>query len=157
VALFALVTRIPVDASGRIVSWLFAIGTLWPIYLLAKEFVPAVARRATFMLGSLWLFSPIVVFLGRSFLIETPGVFLSAVWLAFYVRFLARSRWQDYVPCLIFGILGAAVKIPAFAAFVVAGFLYTSWWVWHRRNQLAAVWSTLVLACASVLAAAVAF
>jgi Dolichyl-phosphate-mannose-protein mannosyltransferase len=157
VALVALVTRMPVDASGRIVSGLFAIGTLWPVFLLAKEFVPAAARRATFMLGSLWLFSPIVVFWGRSFLIETTVVFLSAAWLAFYVRFLARSRWQDYVPCLIFGILGAAVKIPAFAAFVVQGFLYTCWWVWHRRKQLAAVWATLALAGASVLAAAVAF
>jgi hypothetical protein len=157
VALFALVTRIPVDTSGRIVSGLFAIGTLWPVYLLAKEFVPAAAPRATFMLGSLWLVSPIVVFWGRSFLIETTVVFLSAAWLAFYVRFLERSRWQDYVSCLIFGILGAAVKIPAFAAFVVAGFLYTCWWVWHRRNQLAAVWAALALAGASVVAAAVAF
>jgi Dolichyl-phosphate-mannose-protein mannosyltransferase len=156
VALFALVTQIPVDAGGRIVSGLFAIGTLWPVYLLAKQFVPAAACRTTFMLGSLWLFSPIVVFWGRSFLIETTVVFLSAAWLAFYLRFLSRSRWQDYVPCLIFGILGATVKIPAFVAFVVAGFLYTCWWVWHRRNQLAAVWPTLALAGASVLAAAVA-
>jgi hypothetical protein len=39
------------------------------------------------------------------------------------VRVLARSRWQDNVLCLIFGILGAAVKIPAFAAFVVAASL----------------------------------
>jgi hypothetical protein len=84
-------------------------------------------------------------------------VFLSAAWLAFYVRFLARSRWQDYVPCLIFGILGAAVKIPAFAAFVVQGFLYTCWWVWHRGHYLADVWPTLALAGASVTAAAVAF
>jgi hypothetical protein len=83
VALFALVTRIPVDASGRIVSGLFAIGTLWPVYLVAKEFVPAAPRRATFMLGSLWLFSPTVVFWGRSCLIETTVVFLSAAWLAF--------------------------------------------------------------------------
>jgi len=155
VALFALVTRIPADASGRIVSGLFAIGTLWPVYLLAKEFVPTSARRPTFMLGSLWLFSPIVVFWGRSFLIETTAVFLSATWLAFYVRFLGRSRWQDYIPCLIFGILGGVVKIPAFAAFAVAGFLYTCWW--GRRKQLAAVWPTFALAGVSVLAVAAAF
>ncbi len=90
VALLVWVTGAPIDACGRLVSAFFAVAALWPVFLLAKAAGLTTTRRFTLLLGALWLLAPVVVFWGRSFLIETTTVFLGLGWLAFYVRFLTR-------------------------------------------------------------------
>lgn len=149
VALLASLTGAPVDASGRLVSAFFAIATLWPLFLLAKSV--GLGRRFALIAGALWLMAPVVSFFGRSFLIETTVVFLSAGWLAFYVRTVTRGRYGDFIACVVFGVLAALVKITGFAGFVVVGFVQTCALVWRHRERLAEITRPLMLAGGTVL------
>jgi uncharacterized membrane protein (DUF485 family) len=156
VALLVWATGAPIDAVGRLVSAFFAVANLWPIYLLAKAAALTTTRRFTLLAGALWLLAPVVVFWGRSFLIETTSVFLSLGWLAFYVRFLARRSYVDYLACLGFGALAAVVKIPTFSGFLVVGFIYTCAHVWRRRERFAEERLPLALAAGAVVVSAAA-
>jgi hypothetical protein len=156
VALLALATGSAVGVSGRLVSAFFAVAVLWPLYLLSKETRFGSNRRITLLVGALWLLAPVVVFWGRSTLIETTAVFVSLAWLAFYVRFLAKGKWVDYGVCLGFGVLAATVKITAFAPFIVAGFSYTCIHIWHRQKHIVEQLVPLLLGFAILLLSAVA-
>jgi len=156
VAVLVWATGASVDSCGRIVSAFFAIAALWPVFLLAKAAGITAVRRFTLLTGLLWLGAPVTVFWGRSFLIETTSVFVSLVWLAFYVRFLEHKGYVNYFVCLFFGAFAAAVKITTFGGFVTVGFLYTCVYVWRRRRHLSIEFVSLLLAgsCVSFAAAA---
>ena len=156
VALLVWVTGTSIDACGRIVSAFFAVATLWPIFLLAKAAGLTTTRRFTLLVGALWLLAPVVVFWGRSFLIETTSVFLGLGWLAFYVKFLTRRGFADYLVCALFGVLAAVVKVTTFSGFVTVGFIYTCSYIWQRRERLFEDLFALLLAGGTVLYAAVA-
>ncbi len=130
--------RSAIDVSGRLVSALFAVAVLWPISLIAAEVQPANKWRITLLVGTLWLFAPIVVFWGRTTMIETTAVFMSMMWLAFYIRFLRRHDKSDWIVMLPFGVLAAVIKMPAFFSFLVVGFFFTCRQVWESRSNLAA-------------------
>ena len=151
VALLVWVTGAPIDDCGRLVSAFFAVAVLWPVYLLAEAAGLTTTRRFALLAGALWLLSPVVVFWGRSFLIETTSVFLSLGWLAFYVRFITRRGRVDYIVCLGFGALAAVVKVPAFVGFVVIGFIYTCMYMWRWRQRLIGDLLPLALAAGTVL------
>jgi hypothetical protein len=154
VALLVSLTGASVDASGRLVSAFFTIATLWPVFLLAKS--AGLGRRSAMIAGALWLAAPLVIFFGRSFLIETTIVFLSVAWLAFYVRTLSNGGFVNGLACGVFGVLAAVVKITGFTVALVIGFVYTLSFIWCRRTGLAAVARPLLLAGGTVLLAAVA-
>ena len=156
VALLVWVTGAPIDACGRLVSAFFAVAALWPVFLLVKAAGLTTTRRFTLLLGALWLLAPVVVFWGRSFLIETTTVFLGLGWLAFYVRFLTRRSYVDYVVCLVFGVLAAVVKVTTFSGFIVVGFTYTCVYMWNRRDRFAKDLFPLLLAAGTVLVSAAA-
>jgi hypothetical protein len=155
VALATLVTGAPIDACGRLISAAFALATLWPLSILAQEM--RLARGTALLAGALWLAAPIVVFFGRSVLIETTTVFLSVVWLAYYVRFLQTRSWLNALICLVFGVLAALSKIPTFAGFTIAGFLYTCWFAVDRRRELPTLMLYFFAAAATVLVPVAAF
>jgi hypothetical protein len=136
VALMSWVTKIEIGSCGRTVSAIFTLAAIWPIVLLAGELTPTKKSRVALLVSSLWLLSPVVVFWGRSFLIETTIVFLSLGWLAFYVRFLNKGGLLNYSACLAFGVLAASVKVTALAGFVVAGFFYSCFFLWMKRSSL---------------------
>jgi len=144
VTLLVWLTGAPIDACGRLVSAFFTVATLWPVFLLAKS--AGLGRRFGLIAGALWLMAPVVIFFGRSFLIETTIVFLSVGWLAFYVRVLTGGSYLDYIACVVFGVLAALVKITGFAGFIVVGFIYTCAFVWHHRERLVANTRPLLLA-----------
>jgi hypothetical protein len=156
VALLTWATGAPIGGCGRLVSAFFAIAVLWPVALIAKEMRPATARRLTLLVGALWLLAPIVVFWGRTFLIETTTAFLSVGWLALYIRFLTRRSYLDFLACLVFGVLAALVKLPAFSAFIVVGFIYTCDYMWTRRHRFLKDLPALLLAGGTVVLAAAA-
>jgi hypothetical protein len=156
-ALLSWITDGPVGGCGRLVSAFFAVAILWPLFLLAEESGLPTARRVSLLVGALWLFAPVVVFWGRSVLIETTVVFLSVAWLAFFVRFLTRRNWTNYLPCIGFGVVAAMAKITILAGFVVAGLFYTCFWIWQKRRNLSAYIFPLTLAGTTLCVAAAAF
>jgi hypothetical protein len=156
VTLAAWMTGAPLDACGRLVNASFTIAVLWPIWLLAKDTMGARGRRAALLLGGIWLLSPVVVFWGRSFLIETTSVFLAACWLAFYVRFLKNRRPATYLACVVFGMLAATVKATTFAGFAVAGLFFSGAYLWNARRDLRRQFLPLLIAGSSTILAAAA-
>ncbi len=148
VAALVSLSGAPIDVCARIVSAAFTIGVLWPIFLLAKS--AGFGRRLTLIVGALWLVSPDVVFFGRTSLIEPTTIFLSAAWLAFYVRFLPGRRPLDFILCLVFGVLAATVKVTGFAGFVIVGFLYTCLFAWQGRRSILADFGVYLFAGATV-------
>jgi hypothetical protein len=149
VALVVWATGVSVDASGRLISGLFAVGTIWPALMLANS--AGLGRRFTLVLATLWLLAPLLIFWGRASLIETTSVFLSAAWLAFYVRFIAKRTAVEFFICLTFGMLAAAVKGTTFAGFAVLGAIYTCWFLWQQREQFPANFILALLASITVI------
>lgn len=133
VAIFALVTHTPIDPAGRLISAAFAIGCVWPFWLVARELRPSAAVRITLIAGALWLGAPVIVYWGKAFLIETTVVFMSACWLAFYVRLLNRGNVIDLIWCAVFGAVAAMIKPPVFSGFVILGAFLTPL-IWRRSN-----------------------
>jgi hypothetical protein len=156
VALSVWVTGAPLDACGRLVSAFFAVAVLWPVFLIARAVEVATALRLTLLVGALWLLAPVVVFWGRTFLIETTTAFLGLGWLAFYIRSAMRRSYIDYLACSAFGILAAVVKITAFAGFVVIGLIYTGAYMSNHRYRLSKDLLALLLALGTIILAAAA-
>ena len=154
VALLSTLTSLSIDASGRIVSALFAIGVLWPMAVLAQTL--ALSWRFVLIASALWLLAPVVVYWGRSVLIETASAFLAAVWLAYYIRFLATREYRDFAVCLGFGVLSALVKVTALAGFLVVGAGYTGYFLWQRRHEFACAFGPALIAGSTVIVAAAA-
>lgn len=155
VAFLAEISGISIDSCGRLVSAFFAVATIWPVFLLAQSV--RLGRRFVLIVGTLWLLAPLIIFWGRTFLIETTVVFLGACWLAFYIRFFTSKRHADLVVSIIFGVLAALVKITGFAPFVVVGFIYTCAFVWQQRSRIPASLTNLVLAASTIVLPAIAF
>ena len=155
VALLVAITGAPIDAIGRLVSAAFALACLWPMCILAREM--RIGRGVALTAGALWLAAPLVVFFGRSFLIETSVVFLGVSWLAFYIRFLNRRRAVDFAVCLAFGMLAGLAKPTALAGFLVVGFIYTCAVVFAERREIRLLILPLAGAALTVLLPIVAF
>jgi hypothetical protein len=115
-------TGVPLDAAGRIVSFVFFVGCLWPLHVLfrALRFGPF----AFPCVAILFLLSPTYLFWGRTFMIETCALFFCLVWLAYLARYLVEPRSIFAVLAVSAGILGILAKSTTFPAFaVLAGLL----------------------------------
>jgi hypothetical protein len=110
---------VPLDAAGRIVSFAFFVGCLWPLHVLFRALrfddttFPCVAI--------LFLLCPLYLFWGRTFMIETCALFFSLLWLAHLARFFAEPRLAAAAIALVAGSLGVLAKATTFPAFAVLG------------------------------------
>ena len=154
VALLTAVTGLTVDAAGRLTSAAFAVGVLWPAFMLSRAL--GLGARFAVLATALWLLAPVVVYWGRAVLIETTSVFLGAVWLAYYVRFMNFGGYRDFAPCLLFGVLAALVKVTALPGFLLVGAGYTLHLFWQRRDQFAGVFCRGLIGASTVAIAAAA-
>jgi hypothetical protein len=94
------VTGLPLDMSGRLLSWIFLIGCIVPIWKINKLFRWP-AATAWFLCALLWT-HPIYLFWGRAFTIETSTLFLSLMALAAGFKLTQRNvSWSHW---LIFSI-----------------------------------------------------
>jgi len=114
-----LVTGLPLDPLGRFVSFAFYLATLWPIYVFSRRW----EKGHTFflILSCLFLASPIYLFWGRTFLIESLALFLSALWLAYLSAALTSRRLPHFLIATLAGGLAMLVKVTTFPGFVLAG------------------------------------
>ena len=131
------VTGAPLDPLGRVVSFVFYLGTLWPIYVFSRAWT---GRRTLFLvLSCLFLASPLYLFWGRTFLIESTALFFSAMWLAYLAAALETRRFAHFGICTGAGVLAILVKVTTFPGFVLAGGLlvlvhlfqsgaFANWW-----------------------------
>jgi hypothetical protein len=124
-------TGVPLDAAGRIVSFAFFVGCLWPMHVLfrALRFDDAAFPCAAI----LFLLCPLYLYWGRTFMVETCALFFSFLWLAYLARFFAAPKPASASIAILAGSLGVLAKSTTFPAFAVLGGLlflkecYAAW------------------------------
>ena len=151
VALFSL-SGVPLEAAGRVVSFIFFVGCLWPMHVLFR----ALRHDSTAFLcvAILFLLSPIYVFWSRTFMIETCAVFFSLCWLAYLARYVREPKPVFMAVATVAGVLGILAKATTFPAFAVLGgiiFLKESYTTWRDRLPAGRVRSLLLAAVALVV------
>jgi hypothetical protein len=148
VAATVLVSHLPLNQAGRLVSIAFFLLTLWPLSSILRRLNLVVAHRL--VICALVLASPFYVFWSRAFMIESTALFLAVSYLALGLKAVAgRSPWIALAAAGIGG-LGAAVKISTFLPFAVAvlAVLLAGFWSAFRQGQS---WSRLLRYCGSGL------
>ena len=140
---------LPLEVGGRCVSWLAMAGTLLPMRFVLRRLFGD--DRCFCFCAPLYLLSPIVLFWGRTFLIETLAVFLLAMFVQHAMRALEVPRWQDVAAAGAFAALGLLTKVTTGPSFYVAVGLLAVRQLrrdgWNRTWRLA-----LSLGCAMLIA-----
>lgn len=116
-------TGVPLDAAGRIVSFVFFVSCLWPMRVLfrALRFDDA----AFLCTAILFLSCPLYLYWGRTFMIETCALFFCFLWLAYLAEFFARPTRTSAAIAAVAGSLGVLAKATTFPAFaLLGGFLF---------------------------------
>ena len=90
VAITSDILQTDLNATGRITSFLFLLGTLIPAYKINKSLKLSQAVFITF--GSALFTSPIYLYWGRAFMIETTAVFLVVSSIACILNFITGDH-----------------------------------------------------------------
>lgn len=119
------VLGVPLDAAGRLVSFAFFIACLFPLYFLFRT--AKSSETSYWVAACLFVTSPLHIFWGRSFLIESTALFTSLCWLAFYVKIIEERKFSVFhmILTLVLGALAATTKSTTFFAFLVFAFFWT--------------------------------
>jgi len=141
---------VPLDAAGRLVSFAFLIAAAWPLRMLWRDL--GLPRAGYPMACAMLLASPLYLFWGRTFMIESCAWFFALLWLAFFVRLLSSGRAVHALAAFLAGSLAVLAKATSFPAFALVGGLiglgYGLLWlregVFWQRVRLAA-WAAVAL------------
>jgi hypothetical protein len=110
---------IPIDIGGRLISFAFYLGCLWPLRLLFRAL--RLGRVACLAVSVLFLSSPLYLFWGRTVMIESCALFFGLLWLALLADFLSRPRWLVLLSSALAGSAAILAKATTFPAFLVLG------------------------------------
>ena len=146
-------TGLPLDQSGRATSILFLLATLPAICGLAG--LAGLSRPGQLLVAAVVLSSPVYLFYGRTFMIESTALCFSTWFLLGIGRSVRDLSWRWALVATICGVLGALAKVTTFAVycFPAAGLaLWLGWPHWRARKTAAPrVWAALALCCLPVL------
>ena len=161
VAILSHKLGLPLTTTGRLVSGLFFLAALIPLWFLVREM--KLGLRFYFFSALLLLFSPLYLYWSRTFMIESTAVFFGFSFLACVAlgvsawRKEARVRlaWLWLIFALCCGVLCALVKATTFPSFGLAAlglalFLSASYpprSEWPHIARVIGVISSLVVLC----------
>ncbi|RDJ00433.1 hypothetical protein DVT68_06460 [Dyella solisilvae] len=133
-----------VDQAGRIVSLSFTLACLWPLRRLTRHLHNGTSLF--YVIGALFLLSPIYAFWARSFMIESTALFFSIWFLAALQDYLRGGQSvSGYVELTLVAALAALVKVTTFVGFSLAGLIVlcvyalNTWRQGHVREAIKAV------------------
>lgn len=89
VALVARVTTLPLTDVGRVTSFVFLALCLWPVRTIVR--LLKLESAVFWVFSSLLLSSPVYLYWGRSFMIETASLFFVLVAIRFFIELLQGS------------------------------------------------------------------
>jgi hypothetical protein len=114
-------TGLPLTAVGRMLSGIFLLLSLCPLHIIFKYL--RLGSMAFFFSAIFLLFSPLYLYWGRSFMIESTAVFFGLCFVSLVC--VACSKWNIWIglSALVCGILCALVKATTFPSFAVAACL----------------------------------
>jgi hypothetical protein len=130
-------TGIPLDSTGRLLSYGFLLLTLTPVRSLVRAY--HLDRNAEWFFAVLLIASPLYLFWGTTFLIETLAVLLSFAFLAETARAVRGRRRLMTALAIVYGSLAVLCKITTFAPFyALAGLILVEnvWVAWTRRQRM---------------------
>jgi hypothetical protein len=140
---------IPLDAAGRIVSFVFFVACLWPMSALFRAL--KFDQFAFPCVAILFVLSPLYVFWARTFMIETCALFFCLCWLAYLARYLAGGTILSAALAIVAGALGIGAKSTTFPAFAVLGGLlvlkecHAAWAAGFVRQKLRLILPALLV------------
>src|SRR6266481_2365355 len=134
VAGLAELTGLPLDPSGRLVSYLFIVLTIIPVRMLDRAW--KLDKSYVHVFAILLFTSPIYLFWGTAFLVETFFVFFCFWFLAEVELATRSSHWTVLVLAVFCGAVGALGKITTFVPFAcLAGLILLDDLVKRFRRQ----------------------
>lgn len=90
VAVIANATGVELVAVGRLLSFAFLLGCLWPINSICK--MTGVSRTGFYVFVALLFSSPIYLFWGRTFMMETAAVFFAVMAIKYFLVFVQGAQ-----------------------------------------------------------------
>jgi hypothetical protein len=123
VAFASSVFNTPLDATGRIVSFVFLLGCAWPIRLITKRL--GLKKEVAWIICVLLWSSPLYLFWGRTFMIETTAVFFTLVAIAYALDMLHKEPpLKSVILFIAFASVGMLQKVTTVApALLVMSFV----------------------------------
>lgn len=150
VAILVKFFHTPLEETGRFVSVFFFYLSLIPSYIILDYLNVSKSYRWVFL--SLFLTSPLYLFWSRTFMIESTALFFSLAYLAAVGSYFQRKIFISLVLAILFGMLGALVKITTFVGFVLAaGFFTLSNWLKNSKNPVDIFYNIILPAVSFVL------
>lgn len=137
VAILVKTFHTPIDQTGRFVSSAFFYLSLIPYYVILSHF--DVKRNYRWIFLSLFVVSPLYIFWSRTFMIESTALFFSLAYLASVLCYFRHKKFKFGFLCLgvLFGVLGALVKITTFFGFALLAGLIILYHLFINRNSRA--------------------
>lgn len=120
---------VPLEIAGRLVSFAFFVGALWPLRVAFRQ--AGFSTETYLITATIYLFSPIYLFWGRTFMIETCAMFFALSWLAALMVFADRGGFIAAVTAIVAGTLGVLAKSTTFPAFAAVGGIYIAGSLWR--------------------------
>lgn len=111
-----ILTKMPLDQAGRLVSLVFFYLSLIPLYFLLRRLVADRNHIPLFL--CIVLASPTYIFWSRTFMIESLALFLSLVFLMAVVEAAIRFRWWLVGLACLAGTLAGLTKVTTFVVFI---------------------------------------
>jgi hypothetical protein len=119
---FVRATGLPLEQSGRLVSWLFFLSALPACFLLLGRLGVPRPHRLLFL--SLLLLSPLYIFFSRGFLIESTALSFACWFLICFARYLDRGHIAWLIGAAICGAAAGMIKVTTFAVFLIAALIF---------------------------------
>jgi len=117
VATLVMVTRIPLDTAGRIISLLFFYAALIPGYKILNLFIKEASNK--FVILSLILVNPTYLYYPRTFMIETTALCVSLCFVWTASKYLIDRRQWYLIVAAIVGTAASTIKATTFAVFLL--------------------------------------
>ncbi|BFG74342.1 hypothetical protein PTKU46_23750 [Paraburkholderia terrae] len=142
VAAIACPLGFALDPVGRLVSYVFWIGCLWPTRIVCRRLFAARAPLYFWTFASLFISAPIYLFWGRSFLMESAALFFALVYVAYSLEMIAgEDRWRDAVFTFAFLTLAILQKSTT----VLPLLLFSLAYLYKARGELKVFWRSQMI------------
>ena len=141
-AVLHVVSGMAIGTACRTVSVVMHLACLFPLWRLAAPVAemmnsakPAatVRRRLFWVVGSLFLLSPILLYWSRASLIESTALYCGLEYLAAQMRWTRTGAWPSFVAAVFFSAAACLIKITTFPPFAAAAMLDAIYAVLRRQ------------------------
>lgn len=136
VALIASLGNYQLDSVGRLLSFCFLLACAWPAFKLYNKL--NLSSKVAWVFCTLLLSSPIYLFWGRTFMIETAAMFFALSALPYALELCApQPRWRSVLFFMLFGTLGTLQKVTtALPVIMVAGFIILAAYIKNSGTKI---------------------